>query len=71
MLHFSFPIHHGIASTAGVSATTTGGASALSLPPTARHTPFRFGDFDEHLSTRSASGDNPSPIPYTTVSFIE
>ncbi|KAM3722741.1 tRNA 5-methylaminomethyl-2-thiouridine biosynthesis bifunctional protein MnmC [Dirofilaria immitis] len=60
-----FLIHHGVASTAGVSATTTGGASALSLPPTARHTPFRFGDFDEHSSsTRSASGDNPSPVPY-------
>ncbi|VDM92400.1 unnamed protein product [Onchocerca ochengi] len=59
-------IHHGVASTAGVSATTTGGASALSLPPTARHTPFRFGDFDEHsYSTRSTSGDNPSPIPHT------
>ncbi|KAL4003463.1 hypothetical protein ACH3XW_7710 [Acanthocheilonema viteae] len=57
---------HGVASTAGVSATTTGGASALSLPPTARHTPFRFGDFDEHSSTRSTSGDNPSPTLYTT-----
>ncbi|EFO21159.1 hypothetical protein LOAG_07328 [Loa loa] len=60
-----FLIHHGVASTAGVSATTTGGASALSLPPTARHTPFRFGDFDEHSSTKSASGDNPR-TPYTT-----
>ncbi|CAG9539481.1 unnamed protein product [Cercopithifilaria johnstoni] len=66
-LNKSFLIHHGVASTTGVSATTTGGASALSLPPTARHTPFRFGDFDERSSsTRSASGDNPSPIPYTT-----
>ncbi|VDK79366.1 unnamed protein product [Litomosoides sigmodontis] len=61
-----FLIHHGVTSTGGVSATTTGGASALSLPPTARHTPFRFGDSDEHPSTRSASGDNPSPTLYTT-----
>ncbi|VDN24838.1 unnamed protein product, partial [Gongylonema pulchrum] len=62
-------IHHGAASTAGVSATTAGGASALSLPPTARHTPFRFGDFDERSSTRSASGGgggDPSPLPYTS-----
>uniref|UniRef100_A0A915PXW6 Uncharacterized protein n=1 Tax=Setaria digitata TaxID=48799 RepID=A0A915PXW6_9BILA len=61
-----FLIQHGVTSTAGVSATTTGGASALSLPPTARHTPFRFGDFDEHSSTRSASGENPSSAPHTT-----
>uniref|UniRef100_A0A0N5ATN7 UDENN domain-containing protein n=1 Tax=Syphacia muris TaxID=451379 RepID=A0A0N5ATN7_9BILA len=34
---------------AGVSCTSAGGASALSLPPTARQTPFRFGEFDEKL----------------------
>ncbi|EJW76683.1 hypothetical protein WUBG_12408, partial [Wuchereria bancrofti] len=54
----SFLTQHGIASTAGISETTIGGASAISLPQTTRHTPFRFGDFDENSSSVTG-GDNP------------
>ncbi|VDD95721.1 unnamed protein product [Enterobius vermicularis] len=37
----------GTSSVVGVSCTSAGGASALSLPPTARQTPFRFGDLED------------------------
>uniref|UniRef100_A0A915BRI2 Uncharacterized protein n=2 Tax=Parascaris univalens TaxID=6257 RepID=A0A915BRI2_PARUN len=49
----------------GISSTSMGGASALSLPPTARHTPFRFGDLDERqYAACSAVG-----IPATSISY--
>uniref|UniRef100_A0A0M3HRH8 Uncharacterized protein n=1 Tax=Ascaris lumbricoides TaxID=6252 RepID=A0A0M3HRH8_ASCLU len=49
----------------GVSSTSMGGASALSLPPTARHTPFRFGDLDERqYAACSAAGIPASSISY-------
>ncbi|KAK6102695.1 hypothetical protein QQG55_9500 [Brugia pahangi] len=65
----SFLTQHGIASTAGISETTIGGASAISLPQTTRHTPFRFGDFDENLSS-ATGGDNPM-ISHTITSLTE
>lgn len=50
----------GALSMIGVSSTSGGGASALSLPPTARHTPFRFGDSDDRPHTSTTEH---SPIP--------
>lgn len=51
----------GTSSGMGVSCTSTGGASALSLPPTARQTPFRFGETEEKIHMHSNSSDGPSP----------
>ncbi|VDM49447.1 unnamed protein product [Toxocara canis] len=55
-------------SSGGVSCASTDGASALSLPPTARHTPFRFGDLDERQYTACTSSF-PYQNPFTEASL--